>query len=103
MAIPVTLDVGSTDDTVNFCDVFRRQLDISCSTILSSALGMPETMSRPMTIVCLEGDSRGTGQRDDMFGQRRNPSDAELSRGDVLAPRNRSQRINNSEVVFKVL
>lgn len=103
MGIPVTLDISSIDNTVDFCDVFRRQLDISCSTILSSALGMPEIMSRPIATTYLDRDSRGTGQRDDMLAQRCNPSDAELSRSDVLAPRNRGQRINNGKVVFKVL
>jgi len=90
MGIPATLHFGSADNTVNFCDVFSRQLDISSSTILSSALGMPATISRPISITYLDMDSRRTWQRDDMLAQRCNPSDAELSRGYVLAPRNRS-------------
>jgi hypothetical protein len=38
-----------------------------------------------------------------MLAQGCNPSDAELSRGYVLAPRNRSQRVNNGKVVFEIL
>jgi hypothetical protein len=103
MGIPVTLDIDSADNTVNFCNVFCRQLDISSSTILQSALGMTAAISRPMTITCLDSDSRRTWQRDDMPAQGCNPSDAELSRGYVLAPRNRSQRVNNGKVVFEIL
>jgi hypothetical protein len=103
MAKPVTLDIGSADNTVDFCDIFCRQLDISSNTILPSALGMTAAMSRPITITCLDSDSRGTWQGDDMFAQRCNPSDTELSRGYVLAPRNRSQRINNRKVLFEIL
>jgi hypothetical protein len=51
---------------------------------------MPATISRPISITYLDMDSRRTWQRDDMLAQRCNPSDAELSRGYVLAPRNRS-------------
>jgi hypothetical protein len=67
MTIPVALDIGSVDDTVDFCDVFCRQHDISSSTILPSALGMTAAMSRPITITYLDNDSRGTWQRDDML------------------------------------
>jgi len=103
LAIPATPDFGSADNTVNFYDVLSRQLNISSSTILSSALDMPATMSRSITITCLDRDSRGTWQRDDMLSQRCNPSDAKLGRGYVLAPCNCSQRIDNGKVVFEVL
>jgi len=41
-AIPGTLDFGTINHIVNFCEVFGRQLYISSSAILESALGMPE-------------------------------------------------------------